>query len=92
MVALRGQPTEDVLKFLYALLQAGNWVMIPAMRETRAIAVSPTAFKSVPSTFPEPLVCQSHQEIGLLLSGGVKVWQDYRDHVIRKAGGNAATP
>jgi hypothetical protein len=58
MVALRGL-TKDILRFLFDFLRAGNWVMIPAMRETRAIATSLSSFKHVPEGFPPAVVCQS---------------------------------
>jgi hypothetical protein len=91
-VALRGQLTVDVLRFLFSVLQAGNWVMIPAMRETRAIATSPAAFKSVPSEYPKPVVCESYREIGLLLGKGFDAWQAYRDQVVYKSGENSSAP
>jgi hypothetical protein len=84
MVALRGI-TPHVLKFLFNLLQAGNWVMIPAMPDTRSIATSPAAFKRIPDGFPPALVCASPEEIGAIISGGFDAWKKYRDQFVGKS-------
>lgn len=82
MVALRGAMSPDLLQFLLDLLRAGNWVMVPAMQDTRAIAASSSAFQKVPEKFPELVVCESREEIRLLLSEGFETWKAYRDQVV----------
>ncbi len=83
MVSLRGM-TPDVLNFLFELLLAGNWIMIPTMPQTRAIAASLTAFQRIPHGFPEPTVCNSPEEIGLLINQGFDAWKAYRDRVVHE--------
>ena len=74
--------SPDLLQFLLDLLRAGNWVMVPAMQDTRAIAASSSAFQKVPEKFPELVVCESREEIRLLLSEGFETWKAYRDQVV----------
>jgi hypothetical protein len=80
MVALRGM-TPDLLQFLFALLKAGNWVMIPAMEDTAAITTSTECLKGIPAGFPRIVVCNSAEDLGGLLTSGVRGWQKYRDQV-----------
>jgi hypothetical protein len=81
MVALRGI-TPDVLRLLLDLLRAGNWVMIPAMENTAAIATSPEAFQSVPDGFPDSAICDSIEDLGMFLDRGFQGWKKYRDRVV----------
>ena len=85
MVALRGM-TPHLLQFLYDLLKAGNWVMIPAMEDAAAITTSPERLKGVPEDFPKIVVCNSATELGVLLSKGVQAWQEYRDQIVGDRG------
>jgi hypothetical protein len=80
MVAVRGI-TPGLLGFLLELLTAGNWSMIPTMEDTVAIVPSLEAVKSVPDDFPTTIVCNSADELGVLLSGGFSAWKRYRDLV-----------
>jgi hypothetical protein len=84
MVALRGL-TPDIVKFLFDLLKAGNWVMCPAMEDPIAVTTSPDKMCGTPGDFPEVLTCESAEELGVLLSGGFKAWKKYRDQVVRDA-------
>jgi hypothetical protein len=81
MVALRGL-TADLVRFLFDLLQAGNWVMLPVMEEEVAITTSPGSMKGTPENFPRVVACNSAEELGTLLSGGVRAWEKYRNHVV----------
>jgi hypothetical protein len=81
MVSLRGL-TPGLSKFLYDLLKAGNWVMIPAMEDAVAITTSPSSLRRIPDDFLRIVVCNSVEELSQLLSGGVRAWEKYRDHVI----------
>jgi hypothetical protein len=47
MVALR-EMTADLLQFLFDLLKAGNWVMLPAMEDAVAITTAPECLKGIP--------------------------------------------
>jgi hypothetical protein len=71
MVALRGM-TAGLLQFLFDLLQAGNWVMIPAMENTAAITTSPGCLKGIPDDFLRIVVCSSVEELGTLLAKGFR--------------------
>jgi hypothetical protein len=81
MVALGGM-TVDLLQFLFDLLKAGNWVMLPAMEDAVAIMTSPGCLKGTPDDFPRVVVCKSAAELGVLLSNGVQAWEKYRDQVV----------
>jgi hypothetical protein len=80
MVSLRGI-TPDLTRFLFDFLKAGNWVMLPAMEDAVAITTSPGSVKGVPDDFPRIVACDSADEVGVLLTKGVKAWQGYRDQV-----------
>jgi hypothetical protein len=82
MVALRGI-TPDVSQFLFDLLKAGNWVMLPAMQDAVAITSSPGSVKGVPNDFPRLVTCNSANEIAVLLREGIGGWQEYRDQIVR---------
>ncbi len=81
MVAVRGI-TPGLLQFLIDLLKAGNWSMIPAMEDVVVIVSAVESVKGVPDGFPERVVCDSADELGVLLSGGFSAWKKYRDHVV----------
>ncbi len=81
MVALRGM-TPNLLQFLFDLLKAGNWVMLPAMEDAVAITTSRESIKGVSEDFPRIVICNSADELGVLLTEGVQAWQKYRDQVV----------
>ena len=81
MAALHGM-TPDLIQFLFDLLRAGNWVMLPVMEDSVAITTSPESMKGISSDFPRIVVCNSAEELGTLLGNGVQAWEKYRDQVI----------
>lgn len=81
MVALRGI-TPALLQFLIDLLRAGNWSMVAVMDDIVAIVSSLESVKSVPDDFPKIIVCNSADELGILLSGGFAAWKKYRDQAV----------
>lgn len=81
MVAIGGL-TTDLLAFLYELLDAADWVVLPTSEEPLAIAARPTAEQSKPEGFPDVVVCGSPEELGELLRGGVDTWRRYRNNVL----------
>jgi len=83
MVALRGM-TPDLSRFLYNLLKAGNWVMLPAMEDAMAITAAPGAMRGIPDDFPRVVACNSAEELAALLAGGIGAWEKT---VIRFVGG-----
>ena len=83
MVALR-RITPDLTQFLFELLQAGNWVMLPAMAGNVALTTSPESIKGVPKDFPEIIMVNNADEVGVVLSNGVQGWQKYRDKLSGK--------
>jgi hypothetical protein len=80
MVALRGL-TPDLLQFLYDLLAAARWVLLPAMEGNPAVVKSPGLASGFADDFPE-VVCGSPEELGALLSGGYDAWRKYRDQIV----------
>lgn len=83
MVALRGM-TPDLTRFLFDLLRAGNWVMLPAMEDSVAMTTSPNNITGAPDDFPKIVTVSTADEVDVLLSKGVKAWQKYRDRVMKK--------
>jgi hypothetical protein len=81
MVALRGM-SPLLLQFLFDLLRAGRYVMIPAMEDTAAITTSPESVTGIPDDFPRIVVCNSVGELKEMLSRGFKDWQSYRNQIL----------
>jgi hypothetical protein len=50
MVALRGI-TPDLLKFLFDMLEAGKWVMLPTIEEAVAVTTSLEYLEEFPTVF-----------------------------------------
>jgi hypothetical protein len=84
MVALR-ELTPDLLRFLYDLLAAANWVLLPAMEGNPAIVKSPGLACGFAENFPE-VVCSSPDELEEILSSGFDAWRSYRDRVVGEGG------
>ena len=80
MVALRGL-TPDLLRFLYDLLGAADWVLLPTMEGNPAIVTSPGLASGFADRFPE-VFCGSPEEVGVILSEGVQAWRRYRDQFV----------
>jgi hypothetical protein len=80
-VTLRESFSPDCLRFLFDLLRAAEWVMLPAMEGNPAIVTSPGLAGELADKFPE-VVCGSPQELGAVLSGGYDAWKRYRDQVV----------
>lgn len=80
-VTLRSGLSPDCLRFLFDLLKAAEWVMLPAMEGNPAIVSSPGLASEFTDKFPE-VVCRSPEELGAVLSGGYEAWERYRDRVV----------
>src|SRR5262249_47327201 len=70
MVALRGL-TPDLSQFLYDLLKAGNWVMLPVTEDAVAVTTSPGRMKGIPEDFPRVVVCNAAGELAAQRLGHV---------------------
>ena len=81
MVAMRGM-TADMVRFLFALLVAGKWIMLPAMADSVAITNSPGNVAGVPEDFPKIVACDSAEELSVILTDGVQAWERYRERVV----------
>jgi hypothetical protein len=81
MVAMRGM-TPELVQFLFDLLVAGKWIMLPAMADTVAITNSQGNVIGIPHDFPRIVECASAEELGIILSDGVQAWARYRDQVV----------
>jgi hypothetical protein len=80
-VTLRECLSPDCLRFLFDLLRAAEWVLLPAMEGNPAIVASPGLASELAGKFPE-VVCGSPEELGAILSGGYDAWERYRDQVV----------
>jgi hypothetical protein len=85
MVKLRGM-TTDVASFLLKLVGAGNWIMIPVMKDYLAITASRDCIKGVPKSFPQIVVCESPEHLWQLMRDGFDSWREYRDRVVGDVG------
>ena len=74
--------TPAVIEFLFDLLAAGKWVMIPIMEDCLAITTSPESLKGVPEDYPTIVAIQSVQELVVLLTRGFRAWDKYRDQIV----------
>ena len=82
MVAVRSGFTSALLDFLFRLLKVGNLLMCPAMENAMTIGASETSFQEAPDGLPQKVVCNSPEELGVLLSEGFDNWKGYRDQVV----------
>jgi hypothetical protein len=62
------------------LLNAAEWVMLPAMEGNPAIVSSQGLASEFADGSPE-VICNSPEELGTVLSGGFQAWKGYRDRV-----------
>lgn len=81
MTALRRGLTPDLLGFLFDLLRAADWVMLPAMEGNPAITALPGRAEGFADSFPE-VVCDSVEELRAVLTGGFDEWKRYRDQIV----------
>jgi hypothetical protein len=84
MVSVRSL-TPHVLRFLFDLLKAADWVLLPAMEDSAAIVSSPGLASGFADNFPE-VVCESPEDLGKILSGGYDAWTGYRDQILDENG------
>ena len=83
MAALRRGLTPDLLRFLFDLLRAADWIMLPTMKDNPAITAMPGRAASFADSFPE-VVCYSAVELGAVLTGGFEEWKRIRDQIVEK--------
>jgi len=76
--------TNGVSQFLFDLLKAATWVMLPAVEDSVAITTSAEDLKQIPDDFPRVVACNSADELGILLADGVQAWEKYRRQIIRR--------
>lgn len=81
MVALRGTSIE-LATFLYALADAGNLAMLPAMDGDITLVTSTANAKRVASRWPDAIVVESPDDLHAILTQGFDGWKQYRDQVI----------
>ena len=80
---LRRALTPDLLRFLFDLLSAADWIMLPAMEGNPAITALPGRADAFADSFPE-VVCNSAEELGAVLTGGVDGWKRFRDQIVER--------
>jgi hypothetical protein len=76
--------TPDLVQLMFDILVGGNWVMLPAQEEARAIVASRAAVPCTPKGFPDLVICESAQMLGALLAGGIEAWARHRDAVANR--------
>jgi hypothetical protein len=82
MVAVRNDFTPSLLDFLYQLLKAGKMLMCPTAEDPMTIGASDSSFREAPDDVPRQIVCNSSEELQILLSKGIEEWRRFRDQVI----------
>ena len=83
-VALR-RLTPNLLRFLFDLLRAADWVLLPVIEGNPAIVSSPGLASGFADSFSE-VVCGSPEELGAILSGDYDAWKRYRDQIVGESG------
>ena len=79
MVAIRRRLSPAFLEFLFRLMKVGNLLMCPEMEDDVTVGASERSFDEAPDDWPNRIVCNSAEELGLLLSNGFDAWKHYRD-------------
>ena len=69
--------SPGLVALLFDVLDAANWVMLPAMENSIAITCSPGSVSNMPDGFPAVVICNSSAELELLLIGGFEAWKQY---------------
>lgn len=77
--------TPNLLRFLFDLLRATDWVLLPVIEGNPAIVSSPGLASDFADSFSE-VVCGSPEELGAILSGDYDVWKRYRDQIVGESG------
>ena len=90
MVVRRGL-APDLLRFLYDLLDAADWAMLPAMAENRPVVTRPRRVGDLAADFPE-VVCESPEQLGAMLAGGFEAWAAHRGRAAGEPDGGPAPP
>ena len=86
MIALRGLSIE-LTRFMWALADSGNLVILPAMEGNSKIVTSTINARRVATRWPNATVAQSPDELHLILAKGCDGWKHYRDQVLRRTNG-----
>ena len=82
---IRGFP-KALPEFIYRIACAGDMIIMPAMEGAPLIFVSEDQRVHVPADFMErmhPVLVNSSEELGALLTGGFEGWSTYRNQVVR---------
>ena len=74
-------PTLALFQFAFEIMKAGNWAMLPAMESEVAVVCSLESVKGVPDDFPPIVVCNSADELQILVTKGVDAWKKRRDQI-----------
>lgn len=69
MAASRQNLTPDLLRFLFDLLKAADWIMLPAMEGNPAITAPPGRAECFADCLTE-VVCNTVDELGVMLTQG----------------------
>ena len=77
MISLRAN-SDAIVKFLFEIADAGNFVMIPMMEGNPEIDTKKTTADSVSGRMPDILVAQSAEDIALIISPGFEAWDRCR--------------
>jgi hypothetical protein len=81
MIAVR-KYSPKMANFLFELLCAANWHMLPVNVGYMAIATSAAYLTDLPDDYPEVHICKTAEEIGMLLSDGYLAGKSYRDDIL----------
>lgn len=73
--------TPDLLRFLFDLLRAADWVMLPAMEGNPTITALAGRGEGYADDGPE-VVCNSAEELGIALAEGFEGWRRYKDQIL----------
>jgi hypothetical protein len=79
-----------LVRFMFEVAKAGQFVILPAMEPFVPILTAAHQRDKLPPDLlqdcPEPVVCQSADELAALLGEGYTSWKRYRDQVVGPPG------
>jgi hypothetical protein len=83
-----GGISRHLVKFMFEVAKAGDMFILPAMEDFVPILTRAEQRVELPpelaENYPEPVLCESAEELESLLSGGYNGWKKYRDKVLRE--------
>ncbi|MAT13853.1 MAG: hypothetical protein CMJ46_01120 [Planctomyces sp.] len=82
MLVIRSGFSPNLLNFLYRLLEDGNLLLCFPSEDLVMVGAKESSFDEAPEGMPPKVVCNSPEELGMILADDLDAWKRYRDHVV----------